>query len=185
MFSQNCDLVNYYRNSDSASYLFQTVEQLKPRCLEHFKGNCLFIQVSHIVKWVLQQPHYRTVLNIHISMVCLKPRWWFPYVTSISITSQLKKKKRWISLQVSEIFLHKNYLIFCWTAIMKLEQWHYNGVPVPVFNFTLNGFHVVELNKGINRGVFKTVCVCIYRCVCVWGGGSIQSPAVLLSEKRY
>lgn len=44
-----------------------------------------------------------------------------------------------------------------------LELWHYSCVPVSVFNFTLNRFHVAEPNLGSIRGVFQTVlpCVCV------------------------
>lgn len=46
-----------------------------------------------------------------------------------------------------------------------LELWHYSCVPVSVFNFTLNRFHVAEPNLGSIRGVFQTVLPCV--CVCV------------------
>lgn len=51
---------------------------------------------------------------------------------------------------------------------LQLDLLRYNCVPVSVFNFTLNSFHVAELNWGSIRGVFETVrlnvCVCL--CVC-------------------
>lgn len=44
---------------------------------------------------------------------------------------------------------------------------------LPVFNFTLNSFHVAELNWGSIRGVFETVrlsvCVCVSVSICVFG----------------
>lgn len=50
---------------------------------------------------------------------------------------------------------HKYDLIPYWTAVMTLHCWHGNGIPVSVFNFTVNGLHVVRLNCSIIRGVLN------------------------------